>query len=155
MKYQVLFAACTLLFLNLTACNTHTPSQASDEEIKAEFEEVFHTFYEVYGSSDPDFVDYYAEDFINMDNSGNVERGAEQYKKVWEDNFSTTVIDTISYTGPEIIFSRDMIFTYNDYWERFKNRETGETREVSGTWMAVWKPIDGEWKVVMTTYHSP
>ncbi|WP_421774776.1 YybH family protein [Gracilimonas sp.] len=153
MKYLLLFTSCTILTLTLTSCSTD--SQKSDQEIRAEFEEVFHTFYEVYGSSDPDFVDYYAEDFINMDNTGNVERGAANYKKVWEANFSTHVIDSLSYTDPEIIFSRDMIFTYNDYWERFKNRETGESRDVSGTWMAVWKPIDGEWKVVMTTYHSP
>ncbi len=142
-----------LLFLLMLNCGS--PTKQSDEEIRREFEEHFHTFYEVYGSSNADFVDYYAEDFINMDNTGAVERGAANYKQIWEENFKEMIIDSLQYDDPEIIYSRDMILTYNDYWERFRNRETGETRDVSGTWIAVWKPVDGEWKVVMTTYHSP
>lgn len=155
MKYHLLLSFLTIPVLFISNCNTDSITKQTDEAIQAEFEQTFHTFYEVYGSSNADFVDYYADDFINMDNSGNVERGAATYKKTWEENFKQNVIDSLHYTDPEIIFSRDMIYTYNDYWERFKNKETGEIREVSGTWMAVWKPINGTWKVVLTTYHSP
>lgn len=155
MKYRILLPILAFLLVNLSSCTSDISDQQTDEEIKAEFEETFHTFYDIYGSSNADFVDYYADDFINMDNTGKVTRGATSYKKTWEENFQQNVIDSLQYTDPEIVFSRDMIFTYNDYWERFKNRETGETRDVSGTWMAVWKPMDGTWKVVLTTYHSP
>lgn len=155
MKFRILFPLLAVLMLFISNCNIDSATKQTDEAIQIEFEETFHTFYDIYGSSNADFVDYYAVDFINIDNTGKVTRGAESYKKTWEENFQQNVIDSLHYSDPEIVFSRDMIFTYNDYWERFKNKETGETRDVSGTWMAVWKPMDGTWKVVLTTYHSP
>ncbi len=105
MKYSFLALSVPALILLISGCNMDTSTQQSDEEIRAEFEEIFHTFYEVYGSSNADFVDYYADDFINMDNSGNVERGAATYKKTWDENFKQNVIDSLHYTDPEIIFS--------------------------------------------------
>ena len=145
--YTLIFSCITLL-----SC-TQSSSEPTEEMILEEFTEVFYEFYETYKASDIAFVDYYAEDVISMDNTGEVEVGSEDYRAIYAELFEERTISKLDYTAPEIIFSRDMMFTYNDYDEEFTDNETGEITGVKGTWIAVWKKIDGEWKVVMNTYH--
>lgn len=150
LKFTLLFAA--LLFF--TNCSKETKDHKSEEEILEEFTEQFYEFYDTYGDGDISFVDYYSDDVISMDNTGEVTIGNENYREIWTENFKRVRIDKLDYTDPEIIFSREMIFTYNKYDERFIYTESGDTTEVRGTWLAVWKPINDEWKVVMNTFHS-
>lgn len=145
---------CGFLFLFLfTSSKTFAQEVQTDEEILEEFTEVFYEFYEIYKSSDIAFVDYYSEDVQSMDNTGEVVVGSADYKDIWAKNFSEMKITKLDYTAPEILFSRDMMVTYNDYDEEFTDHKSGEVTGVRGTWLAVWKKVDGDWKVVMNTFH--
>ena len=155
MTTQILkFFSLITICIYFAGCIGQAEEAKSDEELINEFTVHFNEFYETYGDGDIAFVDYYAEDVISMDNSGKVTVGSEEYRDIWSENFKRVRIDKLEYTEPEIIFSRDMIFTYNNYDERFIYIETGDTTEVKGTWIAVWKPVKSEWKVVMNTYHT-
>lgn len=142
-----------MLLIGLSGCIQIKTERATDEQVLEEFTDVFYEFYETYKASDIAFVDYYAEDVISMDNSGEVVIGSQDYRADWTQRFSEMKISKLDYTAPEIIFSRDMMTTYNDYDEEFTDLETGEVSGVKGTWIAVWKKLDGKWKVVMNTYH--
>lgn len=143
----------TILFL-FNACNQTHDDTVSDEEVLSEFTDMFYEFYDTYGSGDIAFVDYYADDVITMDTEGEITSGNDSYREIWTENFKRVKIDKLEYTDPEIIYSRDMIVTYNNYDERFVFFETGDTTEVQGTWIAVWQKRDGDWKITMNTYHQ-
>lgn len=140
-----------LIFLG--SCENSGSSSPTEQEILADFTEQFYEFYETYKNGDISFVDYYAEDVLSMNNKGEVEKGSASYRQIWAENLEKLKIDKLDYTAPEIIFSKDMILTYNDYDERFIDLENGDSTEVRGTWIAVWKKFDTEWKVVMNTFH--
>lgn len=142
-----------LLLFTLHACQSDTGNGPSDAEIIEDFKTHFFTFYETYADMNPDFVDYYAKDVINMDNKGEVMIGSETYRDVWTETFQKYEIDLLDYTDPEIIYSREQIVTYNDYDELFISMETRDTVRVRGTWIAVWKPVDDKWLVTMNTFH--
>lgn len=135
------------------ACNNESRDIQTEEQIINEFTKEFYKFYDTYGEGDISFVDYYAENVVTMDNTGEIMTGSEKYREIWSENFKVIKIDKLDYTKPEIIYSRDMILTYNNYDERFIHLETGDTTEVRGTWIAVWKKREGNWKVVMNTFH--
>lgn len=152
-KITIKILMVTGLFTLCFACSYESGDTQTEEQIIYEFTKEFYKFYDTYGEGDISFVDYYAEDVITMDNTGKIMTGSEKYREIWSDNFKKIKIDKLDYTKPEIIYSRDMIVTYNNYDERFIHLETGDTTEVKGTWIAVWKKKEGNWEVVMNTFH--
>lgn len=151
-KYKALLLI-TFICLSLATCSSEPINDSLSESEKETFTEMFYDFYDTYGAGDISFVDYFAEDVITMDNRGETTVGSENYRDVWTENFKIIAIERLDYTDPEIIFGRDLIVTYNDYDEQFLYLESGETRDVRGTWIAVWEKRGDDWKIAMNTFH--
>jgi len=127
--------------------------KSNEEKIKEGFVEQFNEFYNLYGSNSTEFVDYYAEDVITMDDKGEVTVGREAYRESWAGVLERFEIELLEFTPPEILFSPDQIVSYNDYDEYFISKETGDSIRGRGTWIAVWQREGNKWRVKMNTYH--
>jgi ketosteroid isomerase-like protein len=146
---KLIFGYLFPVFLVFISCSP----KHDEEKIKEDFVVQFNEFYKLYGSNSTEFVDYYAEDVITMDDKGKVTVGREEYRESWAGVLARYEIDLLEFTAPEILFSPGQIVSYNDYDEYFISKETGDSIRGRGTWIAVWQRKGNKWRVKMNTYH--
>ena len=131
-------------------------SQETELDARQAVYDAWKGLYEAYEVQDLDkMLTYYEDDVIRMFTNGVPVEGKETFRETWTEMMENNVVIMNDYSEPTILMAEDHVVTYNTYDETFTSRDTGESRKVIGTWMAVWKKQpNGTWKTRLTTWHT-
>ena len=137
------------------ACKSE-PKKPSEEDIKKEITTAFNNLYKDYSNADVEkFSEYYLDDVVRMGSDGTTQVGKAKFVEGWKESYKKYKVVILDYSEPTIFPGEDQSMTYNTYHELFIDRETQDTTEVRGTWVALWqKQKDNTWKLRMTTWHQ-
>lgn len=145
-----------LLILTLALLIGCTESSTySDEQVRAEIQNVFDDFYTKYESEDISFTDYYTDDVIRLAPTGEFTDSVHEFREGWKQTIQDDSFELLDFGEPRFVISPEQVVSFNTFDEIFIAPETGDTTRYTGTWVAVWqKQESGEWKIRMTTWHS-
>jgi len=101
-------------------------------------------------------ISFYAADGVNMSPGRSIARGPEAIKERLVSMFADTSLLFEDYTGSiekvEVSASGDLGYAYGQDELTVKSK-VGNVKDKS-KWVDIWKKIDGEWKVIVSSGNS-
>ncbi len=151
---RISLAACTLLFLLLSACATPPPKA----DLKAE-EDAIRTLDVAWAKSanarDLDAtVSYYSDDALLLPPNAPIAKDKASIRAGWASLLVPEITLTWKDTKIEVAQSVELAYLVGAYDMTIKDAKGGESKD-TGKLLEIWKKqSDGKWKVVVDTFNS-